>query len=75
MTNEPVQHADCVVCGHRENGLPGRHLCSLMRPLSDEERKRVELPPEVRAELEAKLDEFDRCRARAAFEARFSWIG
>jgi hypothetical protein len=44
-----------------------------MRPVPDEER--IEFSPEARAELEAKLDEFDRCRARAAVEARFAWIG
>lgn len=63
----------CSTCGaYDDPEVPGRHLCSLMRPVPDDER--IEFSPEARAELEAKLDEFDRCRARAAVEARFAWI-
>lgn len=75
MADQAEQHADyvCPTCGvYDDPKVPGRHLCSLMTPVVG---KRCELPPEVRAELEAKLDEFDRCRARAAVEARSAWIG
>ena len=66
---------ECPTCGAYDDPETPfiKHLCSGMRLVPDDERH--ELPPEVRAELEAKLMEFDRCRARAAVEARSAWIG
>lgn len=71
---EQIADYACPTCGHIDPpDVPGWHLCSLMRRVPDDER--IEFSPEVRAELEAKLDEFDRCRARAAVDARSAWIG
>lgn len=65
----------CGVCGLPERPeVPGVHLCSGMRPVSDEERKRIEFDPETRDRLIAFMDEADGCRGRAAVEARTAWI-
>ena len=76
MDAHNADYVACPTCGLEPNPrLPGQHLCSGMRPLTEAERKAVELPPEVRADLEARIMEMDRCRARAAVDARFAWIG
>lgn len=73
---ESSEGVECPTCGCVDPPeVPGHHLCSGMRPLTAEERKAIEWTPEARAELEAKLKEFDRCRSRAAVDARSAWIG
>lgn len=46
-----------------------------MRRLTDAERAEVEFSPETKKRLLAFMDEADRCRNRAAVEARFHVIG
>lgn len=67
----------CPTCGTVDDPETPfiRHLCSGMRPVTEEERKRIEFSPETKAKLLAFMDESDRCRARAAVEARSAFIG
>ena len=46
-----------------------------MRRLTKAEQKAAELSPEAKARVLAFIDEADRCRSRAAAEARFHVIG
>ncbi len=62
----------CPTCGYDDDdGVPGWHLCSGMRRVG----KAPALPLEVVARLNDFMDEADRCRGRAAAEARFYVIG
>jgi hypothetical protein len=66
----------CPRCGLVDDpNLPGVHLCSGMRLMTPEEAKRQEFSPATRARLLAFMDEADRCRARAAVEARNFVVG
>lgn len=66
----------CPTCGTDERpGVPGVHLCSGMRPVTAEERRRAELSPKTKARLLAFMDEADRCRGRAAVDAQTAVIG
>jgi hypothetical protein len=68
----------CPVCGHIDPPeLAGwsHHLCSGMRPCTPEERAAQDFSPETKARLLAFMDKADRCRSRAAVDARSAWIG
>lgn len=78
MTATPIkEHApgECRICGVVDDPETPfiHHLCSGMRRVADEDR--VEFSPETKAKLLAFMDEADRCRGRAAVEARSHFIG
>lgn len=64
----------CPVCGYVDPpDIPGVHLCSGMRRVADS--RRIEFSAATKKRLLAFMDEADRCRGRAAVEARAFVIG